>query len=233
MNKLAILGRFRLAFVKIRKSNIISTNIQTPQDVYDHSSFLKNIGFNVDRLQNGIFDKNKNITSNSLNTIFKDNNVSKKMIDRYISEKTHHAGYHGYYNRAVTRSVKDIERRMHAYRQSEIAKGTDLKTVNELYIRKSRREIHALLEDLRTMNRDGIDLYKNHEKNQKKFKNQKEMIRSLINKKRKRNKKEIGITNMEDNKKYCLLMLKIVQNDFLPTLSQIFMPMTLIFLECA
>ena len=78
---------------------------------------------------------------------------------------------------------------MNAYRQSEIAKGTDLRTVNELYIRRSRQEIHALLEDLRTMNRDGIDLYKNHEKNKNKYKNQKEYDKEFDKQKKKAEQK--------------------------------------------
>lgn len=39
--------------------------------------------------------------------------------------------------------------------------------IKDMYIKKSREEIESLTEDLRQLNKSGIDMYKNHSSNKK------------------------------------------------------------------
>nr|WP_243167997.1 RHS repeat-associated core domain-containing protein [Anaerocolumna cellulosilytica] len=80
-----------------------------PQEIYVKSSFLQDIGFNVDHHQNGIWDKNKNLNATQLNDLCSQYNVSSCMQKRYVSENTHHDGYHKLYSQAVNKEIKKIE----------------------------------------------------------------------------------------------------------------------------
>ena len=121
-----------------------------PQQVYVNSQFLQDIGFNIDSHWNGIFDKNMKMGSTTINDIFKANNVSKELTDRYVSDKTNHNGRHAKYNDAVEREVEKIQKKAEKLRDISY----------EQYVKYGQREIAILVEDLRTMNRDGINLYR-------------------------------------------------------------------------
>ena len=114
-----------------------------PQEVYYNSTFLQNLGFNVDHHQNGIWDVNKNNNSTSLNDLFDDYNVPSNLTNTYVSENTHHNGYHSLYSDAVERQIKAIE---------------DMGLCRS----ESRGKVHELLQNLRIINQEGIDLYYEH-----------------------------------------------------------------------
>ena len=131
-----------------------------PQDVYKKSQLLKDMGFNIDSHHNGIFDKNKSLNSTLVNQIFKDNGVSNDLTKKYISEKTNHSGFHKRYNEAVQREVDSIEDYIKSYHQKCIDDGMDIKEANRKAFDEAQRQVGMLVEDLRTMNQDGIDLYR-------------------------------------------------------------------------
>ena len=140
-----------------------------PQQVYRDSQFLQDIGFNVDHQQNGIYDVNRNNTSTCLNDLFIDNNVSDSMTNRYVSENTHHNGRHALYNNAVDPKVADIEYSMQDYKDSLIAAGYSEPDATAMWRSESRRQVHDLVETLRVMNQDGIDLYKSRFDNENQY----------------------------------------------------------------
>lgn len=118
------------------------------------------MGFNIDSHYNGIFDKNMSFNSKLINQIFKDYGVPKGLRKRYISEKTNHNGGHAAYNEAVQREVDSIEDYIKSYHQKCIDEGMDIKKANRDTLEEAQRQVSMLVEDLRTMNRDGIDLYR-------------------------------------------------------------------------
>ena len=140
-----------------------------PQQVYKKSQFLQDIGFNVDSHWNGIFDKNMNKGITTVNDIFKANNVSKELTDRYVSDKTHHGGGHILYNDAVEREVDNIQKYIKKYHEGLISDGMSTKKANRKALKEAQRQVYMLTEDLRTMNIDGIDLYKSHSSNSNKY----------------------------------------------------------------
>ena len=140
-----------------------------PQQVYKKSQFLQDIGFNVDSHWNGIFDKNMNKGITTVNDIFKANNVSQRLTDRYVSDKTHHGGGHLLYNDAVEREVDNIQEYIKKYHEGLISDGMSTKKANRKALKEAQRQVYMLTEDLRTMNIDGIDLYKSHSSNSNKY----------------------------------------------------------------
>ena len=130
-----------------------------PKEVYNNSRFLQQLGYNVDHHQNGIFDRNFNNNTRSLNKVFLNNNISKKLIDKYVSEKTHHSGYHSLYNNAVERKVDEIEDGIAKLRKKKESEGYSGLELDRICDREARKRVNALRENLRTMNQDGIDLY--------------------------------------------------------------------------
>lgn len=126
-----------------------------PQEVFENSAYLQSLGFNVDHHQNGIWDKNKNKNSTVLNELYKKNNVSSSMQERYISENTHHNGYHKLYSQAVNTEVNKIQADIEAMRKTGNYSESQLKRIG-------RQKVNELVQSLRIMNQDGIDLYKQH-----------------------------------------------------------------------
>lgn len=117
-----------------------------PQNVYYESQFLQDIGFNLDHHQNGIWDINKNNNKTSINDLFDNFGVSENLTNTYVSDNTHHSGYHSLYLDAVANQIRAIENM--GLSQSE-----------------SRRMVHNLLQDLRILNQEGIDMYYSHSSN--------------------------------------------------------------------
>ena len=134
-----------------------------PQQVYQKSKMLQDMGFNVDSHWNGIFDKNKNNTSTVVNDIFED--VPDNLTKRYVSENTHHSGYHSLYNDAVQEEVDYIQDSIKKYHQELIDSGKDIKRANKEALKRAQLSVYMLTEDLRTMNQNGIDLYSEHGSN--------------------------------------------------------------------
>ena len=160
-----------------------------PQEVYKDSAFLQSLGFQVDHHQNGIFDVNKNNTSTSVNKIFADNNISSKMTQRYISENTHHNGYHDLYNEAVARSVESVEKNIASYTNYLEKQGYSTEEISSITKKEGRKQVHSLMEDLRVMNQDGIDLYYDHSSNSQKYNNSDEYMEMFENKRKIANEK--------------------------------------------
>jgi len=165
---------------KIRSARTGSHQAQhiIPQDVFDKSKFLQNVGFQVDHHQNGIWDINKDVNEKHLYDLLRDNQVSNSKMERYISDNTHHQGYHRLYSKEVSKKVKDIEIEMNEYKKSLQASGEHTADkIEKMYMKKSRQEVHKLTENIRTVNKNGVDIYANHwsnEQNWDKFKKDKQ-----------------------------------------------------------
>lgn len=135
---------------------------------------------------------NKNNNSNAVNDIFSNNNVSESLTNRYISDKTHHNGYHDLYNRAVKKAVNNIQKEMVTYRNDLLKQGYSNDEINKMVKRESRKQTHSLVEDLRVMNQDGIDLYYDHDSNSKKYTNQKDYNMEFEQKMKEAHKKNMS-----------------------------------------
>ena len=62
--------------------------------------------------------------------------------------------------------MKQIEKDMRQYKKKLKESGNYTKNeIKEMYINKSREEVESLTEDLRKLNKNGIDMYKNHSSN--------------------------------------------------------------------
>ena len=152
----------------IKKSKTGSHQAQhiIPQDVFKKSKFLKEIGFQVDNHNNGIWDINKDSDETSLYDLINKHNISSDKVERYVSDNTHHRGYHSLYSKEVKKQVKQIEKDMRQYKKKLKESGNYTKNeIKEMYINKSREEVESLTEDLRKLNKNGIDMYKNHSSN--------------------------------------------------------------------
>ena len=141
-----------------------------PQEVYNNSLFLQEIGFQVDHHQNGIMDKNMYVSNNSLNNLLdKTEGLNQNDIDKYVSDNTHHHGYHKLYSNAVSKQVDRIEEEMILYEgelaeklfgKNHVPNDEELKTLYKLTKKEGRKRISDLEKDLRTINKEGITMYK-------------------------------------------------------------------------
>ena len=148
-----------------------------PQEVYKNSSFLQENGFNLGSCHNGIFDVNMNNSSTSSNTMLASNGVSGDMINRYVSENTNHSGYHKLYSNAVQQQVDSITKNMDSRRKQLALLGYKGAKLDSIIKKESRTAISNLVDELRVMNQDGIDMYKKNKGSGAEYSSQEEYNR--------------------------------------------------------
>lgn len=134
-----------------------------PQEVYKNNPMLKEIGFDLGGAGNGIYDYNN---AKTLRNQLADKGVSQDLIDMYVSDTTRHGGYHKPYSDEVQKQVSQIQARFDDEVNSLVVnknmKYEDaVKEVKTTY----QKEVAELVDNLRTMQQEGLDLYKSKKSN--------------------------------------------------------------------